>query len=253
MALTLSPQLRRQRKFALPHCHDSIWRQTNINVVGHFYRDRELWNCQMSTMKAQAEQNGNNGIGVLIFQDFVDGLAFLCSGQGKVLTTIPCPVHGSLLAAFRAHGLVVSPKSTLNPAQRLTWLGKDFDLTTGSIRNTEAVLLRTCALCLLLSLAPLQAKVVERFAGHALWPLRPHVGAPLTLRPWYCFPWTTARCLPHATRAIQWCVSRGITCARRSTPRHPATRVLQKCAEVSGGKFTLVDWLRPDGPPRPGN
>ena len=37
------------------------------------------------------------------------------------------------------------------------------------------------------------------------------------------------------------------------SPRHPATRVLQKCAEVSGGKFTLVDWLRPDGPARPGN
>ncbi len=35
--------------------------------------------------------------------------------------------------------------------------------------------------------------------------------------------------------------------------RHPATRVLQKCADVSGGKFTLVDWLRPDGPQRPGN
>ena len=35
--------------------------------------------------------------------------------------------------------------------------------------------------------------------------------------------------------------------------RHPATRVLQKCADVSGGKFTLVDWLRPDGPARPGN
>jgi hypothetical protein len=35
--------------------------------------------------------------------------------------------------------------------------------------------------------------------------------------------------------------------------RHPATRVLQKCADASGGKFTLVDWLRPDGPPRPGN
>jgi len=29
--------------------------------------------------------------------------------------------------------------------------------------------------------------------------------------------------------------------------------VLQKCAEVSGGKFTLVDYLRPDGPPRPAN
>jgi hypothetical protein len=35
--------------------------------------------------------------------------------------------------------------------------------------------------------------------------------------------------------------------------RHPAARVLQKCAEVSGGKFTLVDRLRPDGPQRPGN
>jgi len=35
--------------------------------------------------------------------------------------------------------------------------------------------------------------------------------------------------------------------------RHPATRVLQKCAEVSGGKLTLVDYLRPDGPPRPAN
>jgi hypothetical protein len=35
--------------------------------------------------------------------------------------------------------------------------------------------------------------------------------------------------------------------------RYPATRVLQKCAEVSGGKFTLVDWLRPDGPARPAN
>ena len=35
--------------------------------------------------------------------------------------------------------------------------------------------------------------------------------------------------------------------------RNPATRVLQKCADVSGGKFTLVDWLRPDGPPRPAN
>jgi hypothetical protein len=30
-------------------------------------------------------------------------------------------------------------------------------------------------------------------------------------------------------------------------------RSLQKCAEVSGGKFTLVDYLRPDGPQRPGN
>ena len=35
--------------------------------------------------------------------------------------------------------------------------------------------------------------------------------------------------------------------------RHPATRVLQKGAEVSGGKFTLVDYLRPDGPARPAN
>ena len=35
--------------------------------------------------------------------------------------------------------------------------------------------------------------------------------------------------------------------------RNPASRILQKSAEVSGGKFVLIDWLRPDGPPRPGN
>jgi len=35
--------------------------------------------------------------------------------------------------------------------------------------------------------------------------------------------------------------------------RNPATRILQKCADISGGKFTLVDWLRPDGPPKPAN
>lgn len=35
--------------------------------------------------------------------------------------------------------------------------------------------------------------------------------------------------------------------------RHPASRILQKSADVSGGKFTLIDWLRPDGPPKPPN
>jgi hypothetical protein len=35
--------------------------------------------------------------------------------------------------------------------------------------------------------------------------------------------------------------------------RNPASRILQKSAQVSGGKFTLIDWLRPDGPPKPGN
>lgn len=35
--------------------------------------------------------------------------------------------------------------------------------------------------------------------------------------------------------------------------RHPASRILQKSADVSGGKFKLIDWLRPDGPPKPAN
>jgi len=35
--------------------------------------------------------------------------------------------------------------------------------------------------------------------------------------------------------------------------RNPASRILQKSADVSGGKFTLIDWLRPDGPPKPAN
>ncbi len=35
--------------------------------------------------------------------------------------------------------------------------------------------------------------------------------------------------------------------------RNPASQILQKSADVSGGKFTLIDWLRPDGPPKPAN
>ncbi|MEY4817352.1 MAG: hypothetical protein RLZZ23_125 [Verrucomicrobiota bacterium] len=35
--------------------------------------------------------------------------------------------------------------------------------------------------------------------------------------------------------------------------RNPASRILQKSADISGGKFTLIDWLRPDGPPKPSN
>ena len=35
--------------------------------------------------------------------------------------------------------------------------------------------------------------------------------------------------------------------------RNPASRILQKSADVSGGKFKLIDWLRPDGPPKPAN
>jgi hypothetical protein len=35
--------------------------------------------------------------------------------------------------------------------------------------------------------------------------------------------------------------------------RNPASRILQKSADISGGKFTLIDWLRPDGPPKPAN
>ena len=34
---------------------------------------------------------------------------------------------------------------------------------------------------------------------------------------------------------------------------NPASRILQKSADVSGGKFKLIDWLRPDGPPKPAN
>ena len=35
--------------------------------------------------------------------------------------------------------------------------------------------------------------------------------------------------------------------------RNLASRILQKSADISGGKFTLIDWLRPDGPPKPSN
>ena len=54
-----------------------------------------------------------------------------------------------------AAGLIISPKSSLTPAQSLTWLGKQLDMRTRSITPTHNTLIRTLGICVLFPLLPL--------------------------------------------------------------------------------------------------
>ena len=119
--------------------------------------------------------------------------------------TVP-PVHSltqCLLHHFTSVGLIISKKSALRPTQDLVWLGKRFDLTTGTICNTAGVLLHVVALAVLAQVVPVHRKLSERVTCYLLWGMRPHLGATLALRAWYLFPWYRCRYLPRATSALR--------------------------------------------------
>ena len=90
---------------------------------------------------------------------------------------------------FQSLGLIVSPKSCLQPKQEIIWLGKQINLLQRCISNTQAVLLRLLALTILLPLVPIHAKVASRICGFFLWAHRPHLGATLFLRSLYITQW----------------------------------------------------------------
>ena len=99
------------------------------------------------------------GVLVLIYSDNV-----LIVGRGK-----GC-VRGQAVRAapaFRAAGGVIGPKSTLEPVTRLVWLGKDVDLSGGSLRtagNAWEVLL---AHWLRLSVGVCSVRRLQQFLGRA--------------------------------------------------------------------------------------
>ena len=94
---------------------------------------------------------------------------------------------------FVSNGLLISDKSVLLPAQKLVWLGKEFDLSCGSVCTTFPVLLHLLALHVLLFFTHLHPKLLQRVTGYCLWAARPHPGATLSLASWY-------RAQSHATR-----------------------------------------------------
>ena len=101
-----------------------------------------------------------------------------------ILSTDPTWLDGighGLHTHLTDHHLVVSPKSSLTPSQRITWLGKTFNLAAGIIRPTHKCTLRTVATVSLAALVPVHDKLSARNAGILLWANRPILGSTLFL------------------------------------------------------------------------
>ena len=74
------------------------------------------------------EDSGLIGVLVLIY---IDDVLIVGRGKGRVCEQAARAVH-----VLRAAGGIISPKSTLEPVTRLVWLGKDVDLSGGSLSYT---------------------------------------------------------------------------------------------------------------------
>jgi hypothetical protein len=97
-----------------------------------------------------------------------------------------CGTFTSYLANFlTVHQLVISPKSELEPTQKISWLGKTLDLKRGSMGNTIPTLLRTWGLALLASVSRLTQKRLQVLLGTLNWVFRPRNGLQLFTWSWY--------------------------------------------------------------------
>lgn len=112
-------------------------------------------------------------------------------------------VTSALIDTFRSHGLIISPKSQLDPCQRITWLGKVFDFVTRTVSSTRACLLLTLARSLLAAVVPPHPKLIRRLMGHVLWTSRPRKGATLYTRSWFCHLLRGPRYLQQPTTGMQ--------------------------------------------------
>ena len=72
-----------------------------------------------------------------------------------------------LVGCLVGNGLVISPKSRLQPCQQILWLGKQFDLLHRVVRNTPALLGHLVALAVLSGPLLVHPKSALRLAGHA--------------------------------------------------------------------------------------
>ena len=106
------------------------------------------------------------GVLVLIY---IDNLLIVGRGKGRVRGQAMRAVQG-----LRAAGGIIGPKSTLELVTRLVWLGKDVDLSGGSLPGNawEALL----AHWLRLSVGVGSVRRLQQFLGRAQWICRPRFG-----------------------------------------------------------------------------
>ena len=111
---------------------------------------------------------GLSGVLVLVYLDDV-----LVVGRGRARVR---EQTAKATEALRRAGAVVSPKSTLEPVQRLVWLGKDIDLKGGEVRTAGNAWEALFAHWLRLSVGPCRVKRLQQFLGRAQWICRPGSG-----------------------------------------------------------------------------
>ena len=104
---------------------------------------------------------GLSGVLVLIYLDDV-----LVVGRGRARVR---EQTAKATEALRCAGAVVSPKSTLEPVQRLVWLGKDIDLKGGEVRTAGNAWEALFAHWLRLSVGPCRVNRPKQFLGRAQW------------------------------------------------------------------------------------
>ena len=84
-------------------------------------------------------------------------------------------------------GFVISPKSVTEPSRNLDFVGKVFDLRSGTLKNHPRILRGLVRLWMLLVLGLLNRKGMERLLGGLEWALRPSAGRSPFLAGAYCW------------------------------------------------------------------
>ena len=95
-------------------------------------------------------------------------------------------------------GFVISPKSVTEPSLNLDFVGKVFDLSSGTLENRPGILRGLVRLWLLLVLGLLNRKGMERLLGRLEWALRPSAGLSPILAGAYCWKHAGGSRVPRA-------------------------------------------------------
>ena len=111
-------------------------------------------------LESLVEETGLVGMLVLIY---IDHVLVVRPGKGHVRGQLMLAVQ-----ALRAAGGVISPKSTLEPLTRLVWLGKDVDLSGGSLRTAGNAGEALLAHWLPLSVGVGSVRCLKQFLGRAV-------------------------------------------------------------------------------------
>ena len=118
---------------------------------------------------------GVQGVLVLVYLDDV-----FIIGYGRKWVSMQAGVVASRL---REEGAIVSPKSTLEAAVGLAWIGKFFDFQAATVSTARGNWQALVARWWQLAVGPCTRRRLLRFLGRLLWFVRPNWGVLLFVAP----------------------------------------------------------------------